>query len=54
MRRKTDGTKITRLGYACLRVETGDARILVVWTDLCLHHKAHTKGDDHGYSASDP
>ena len=54
MRRMTDGMKIMRLGHGYLPVRTGDARIQVVRTDLRLRRKARTKGDDHGYSASDP
>ena len=53
MRQKPDGMKITRLGHACPLVKTGDARIQVIWTVLRLHG-ARTKGDDHGYTVSDP
>jgi hypothetical protein len=48
MRQKTDDMKIKRLGRARLLVKISDACILVIWTELRLHHKARTKGDDHG------
>ena len=54
MRQKTDGMKTKRLDRARLPLRSGDARILVIWTDLRLHYKARTKGDDHGYTVSDP